>query len=1072
MEALHPKRELPQPEQKSPAIADERKQSTPTPEGQQQQQQPASTPEETATQLHQKVKLRDVNSSLTCELCKGYLIDATTISECLHSFCRSCIIKFLQENSFCPVCEVIINKAKPNLKLDKTLQDIVYKLVPGLFLSEMMRRRHFYADKPVEAGRASPEQRGEDTERTIFNPQDRISLSLEYIGDAATTDLILKDLKQKQDDASKDALLKRYLQCPAMCRIDVIKKFIRNKYNVNTDMFQIDILYKRVPLPLPDHYTLIDVAYIYTWKRNEPMRFYFRIIDKGNDELPDLTKVFPPVEDDAPFLPKPLALSTPNKTSKRPATPPAREKSKKTPKRCVVSKKPPLARPAKKQKTEDEEKSSKKNEFDNDDDDDDRGGKSASVSESTTPKKTPAKTDVENGETPEPDSTLVKKENDAGVASEHCDNKVYTNITLNRSNNFEIVTKIQKLSDKDGQQIEVNIIDKSAWQKVECNVSRSNVAKEEVSVETKTPERVKEEEPSPSKPSPNVDHEPEVTSTTNDPSPQVAAEEEELEKTKFEFLKSIELTAKKVVDNLAKLVQQQQQNNALASRGQQNLQTPPKPEAKKQPKQETNGLKRKNSSPVKIESKRTKVEPKRTTKIILQQKPGYPPLNLTKPSEQAAAGPEELIKQNRNELRSLFQNCRLNIPSSLSITLKENGETSRQPVQMPPVQNFIEILKIDEASGTQTVTLKRDDAKKPEPNKQTVPSVPEQAKRKRKESTDKQKEQQSFQKIFEESIKKNGPEPEAPQCSSGKSKILEIAQQLYKKNKTTEHEAKKPPPPPATSNPFVMTQKLQKIAIPRLNNQRVVKPPKRSQKYDNATHQTLANLHSSSLGLNYTVSVGKQTRDVMKSNGVVSQSKTVDSQSFGGCADQAKPNAAFPTQPGLVSPKTDSKAAFSPKPSLGSTNSPSGSPRVFSPQMSPKLGAKTPSPKPKPHLSPKPKPNLSPKPKPNVSPNPSVAGGSSTVPPLTANELLEKYNIQNLAQLSASMNFNAQAYLSSMSQKQMSTLHQSMLMKQLEMHSRQNWFNINQAPLLQYEKYLQTLGASKNQQIMGNLKDN
>lgn len=33
---------------------------------------------------------------------------------------------------------------------------------------------------------------------------------------------------------------------------------------------QIDILYKRVPLP--DHYTLIDVAYIYSWKR---VSFYF-----------------------------------------------------------------------------------------------------------------------------------------------------------------------------------------------------------------------------------------------------------------------------------------------------------------------------------------------------------------------------------------------------------------------------------------------------------------------------------------------------------------------------------------------------------------------------------------------------------------------------------------------------------------------------------------------------------------------------------------------------------------------------------------------------------------------------
>lgn len=66
-------------------------------------------------------------------------------------------------------------------RLDKTLQDIVYKLVPGLFINEMYRRKKFYQDRPELAPKVSPEERGEDTERTIFNPQDAISLSIEYI---------------------------------------------------------------------------------------------------------------------------------------------------------------------------------------------------------------------------------------------------------------------------------------------------------------------------------------------------------------------------------------------------------------------------------------------------------------------------------------------------------------------------------------------------------------------------------------------------------------------------------------------------------------------------------------------------------------------------------------------------------------------------------------------------------------------------------------------------------------------------------------------------------------------------
>ncbi|CAH2010208.1 unnamed protein product [Acanthoscelides obtectus] len=45
----------------------------------------------------------------------------------------------------------------------------------------MTRRKLHYQQYPEIAARVSPEERGEDTERTIFNPQDCISLSLEYV---------------------------------------------------------------------------------------------------------------------------------------------------------------------------------------------------------------------------------------------------------------------------------------------------------------------------------------------------------------------------------------------------------------------------------------------------------------------------------------------------------------------------------------------------------------------------------------------------------------------------------------------------------------------------------------------------------------------------------------------------------------------------------------------------------------------------------------------------------------------------------------------------------------------------
>lgn len=45
----------------------------------------------------EKIKLLEINSYLTCYLCKGYLIDATTISECLHS----CKYKYISHICVC-----------------------------------------------------------------------------------------------------------------------------------------------------------------------------------------------------------------------------------------------------------------------------------------------------------------------------------------------------------------------------------------------------------------------------------------------------------------------------------------------------------------------------------------------------------------------------------------------------------------------------------------------------------------------------------------------------------------------------------------------------------------------------------------------------------------------------------------------------------------------------------------------------------------------------------------------------------------------------------------------------------
>lgn len=62
----------------------------------------------------------------------------------LSAVCKSCIVKYLQTSKYCPMCNIKIHETQPllNLKLDRVMQDIVYKLVPGLQESKYKERDH------------------------------------------------------------------------------------------------------------------------------------------------------------------------------------------------------------------------------------------------------------------------------------------------------------------------------------------------------------------------------------------------------------------------------------------------------------------------------------------------------------------------------------------------------------------------------------------------------------------------------------------------------------------------------------------------------------------------------------------------------------------------------------------------------------------------------------------------------------------------------------------------------------------------------------------------------------------
>ncbi|XP_014207696.1 protein suppressor 2 of zeste isoform X2 [Copidosoma floridanum] len=223
----------------------------------------------------QRLRLCMLNEHLTCRVCGGYFVDATTIMECLHTFCKSCIVKHLDRSKYCPVCGIQVHKSKPllNIRPDQALQDIVYKLVPSCYQNEMRYRKEFYDKHPDERSKVTTsEAMGEPTETFIYSPDESLSLSLEYYSPQAV------DKTFNDQEAASKILPRRYLRCPAAVTVFHLQKLIRAKYGLS-EAHRVDIMYKEESLGAT--YTLMDIMYIYHWRRKVPLHLSYRIFESA-----------------------------------------------------------------------------------------------------------------------------------------------------------------------------------------------------------------------------------------------------------------------------------------------------------------------------------------------------------------------------------------------------------------------------------------------------------------------------------------------------------------------------------------------------------------------------------------------------------------------------------------------------------------------------------------------------------------------------------------------------------------------------------------------------------------------
>ncbi|XP_051656665.1 polycomb group RING finger protein 6 [Manacus candei] len=185
------------------------------------------------------INLTELTPYILCSICKGYFIDATTITECLHTFCKSCIVRHFYYSNRCPKCNIVVHQTQPlyNIRLDRQLQDIVYKLVVNLEEREKKQMHDFYKERGLEVPKPAvpqpvPTSRGRPRKvlGSVFRipPELDISILLEFIG-------------ANEGTGNFKPLEKKFVRVSGEATIGHVEKFLRRKMDLDPAC-QVDII--------------------------------------------------------------------------------------------------------------------------------------------------------------------------------------------------------------------------------------------------------------------------------------------------------------------------------------------------------------------------------------------------------------------------------------------------------------------------------------------------------------------------------------------------------------------------------------------------------------------------------------------------------------------------------------------------------------------------------------------------------------------------------------------------------------------------------------------------------------
>ncbi|XP_020644637.2 polycomb group RING finger protein 6 [Pogona vitticeps] len=185
------------------------------------------------------IKLSELTPYIMCSICKGYFIDATTITECLHTFCKSCIVRHFYYSNRCPKCNIVVHQTQPlyNIRLDRQLQDIVYKLVVSLEEREKKQMHDFYRERGLEIPKLAvpqPTTAARGRHRKIVGSAFHVPPELD-------TSLLLEFIGANDLSGNFKPLEKKFVRVSGDATVGHVEKFLRKKMDLDPGC-QVDII--------------------------------------------------------------------------------------------------------------------------------------------------------------------------------------------------------------------------------------------------------------------------------------------------------------------------------------------------------------------------------------------------------------------------------------------------------------------------------------------------------------------------------------------------------------------------------------------------------------------------------------------------------------------------------------------------------------------------------------------------------------------------------------------------------------------------------------------------------------